>query len=83
MFVLQQRGRLTHLGLRHQIEYLVIAFDEETKNACLSLRQAEILEAISERGKLGAASGGDVVEESVCPAVTDGCWDRLTMGLCG
>lgn len=34
---------LTHL----QIEYMVIAFDDQTKNAKLSLRQTEILAKLS------------------------------------
>jgi glutamate--cysteine ligase catalytic subunit len=41
-----------------QIEYLVVSFDEENKTACLSLRQAEILEALAEDAKLQAAGGG-------------------------
>ncbi|KAF8545504.1 glutamate-cysteine ligase-domain-containing protein [Trichophaea hybrida] len=41
-----------------EVEYLVIAFDEENKNACLSLRQAEILDALSVEEKVRRAGGG-------------------------
>lgn len=38
-----------------EIEYLVIVFDEKNKNACLSLRQAEILKALEDDAKLRKA----------------------------
>jgi glutamate--cysteine ligase catalytic subunit len=52
-----------------QIEYLVLAYDEENKNACLSLRQAEILKALASDEQLQAAGGGvpalNEIKESV------------------
>ncbi|KAI5793100.1 glutamate-cysteine ligase-domain-containing protein [Geopyxis carbonaria] len=41
-----------------EVEYLVISYDEETKNARLSLRQAEILHALAEDQKLREEGGG-------------------------
>lgn len=43
---------------RLQIEYLVITYDEENKNAVLSLRQAEILNALANDAQLRKAGGG-------------------------
>ena len=58
-----------------QIEYLVIAYDEENKNACLSLRQAEILDALAADEKLREADAAAAalsqkggVEKSAEPA---------------
>ena len=36
----------------------MISYDEEGKNACLSLRQAEILDALAKDEKLRKAGGG-------------------------
>lgn len=36
----------------------MISYDEENKNACLSLRQAEILDALANDEKLRKAGGG-------------------------
>lgn len=36
----------------------MVSYDEEKKNACLSLRQAEILEALAKDEKLRKAGGG-------------------------
>lgn len=41
-----------------QIEYLVLAFDDENKTACLSLRQAEILDALAADEKLRREAAG-------------------------
>lgn len=45
-----------------QIEYMVVSFDDEHKNATLSLRQTEILEALEadrlEKAKESAATNG-------------------------
>ncbi len=40
-----------------EIEYIVVSFDEETKNAKLSLRQEEILKVLSASDKETRASG--------------------------
>jgi glutamate--cysteine ligase catalytic subunit len=44
-----------------QIEYLVVAFDEEGKKVRLSLRQADILQALAMDEKL-SQEGGAVPE---------------------
>ncbi|KAI5820216.1 glutamate-cysteine ligase-domain-containing protein [Pyronema omphalodes] len=41
-----------------EIEYLVISYDDENKTATLSLRQAEILDALAADEKLRKAGGG-------------------------
>ncbi|PWW78271.1 GCS-domain-containing protein [Tuber magnatum] len=41
-----------------EVEYLVVAYDEETKNARLSLRQAEILAELARGENLRKAGGG-------------------------
>ncbi|CAZ81755.1 unnamed protein product [Tuber melanosporum] len=51
-----------------EIEYLVLAYDEENKNACLSLRQAEILAELAKNESLRKAGGN--VPDSKEPAYT-------------
>lgn len=41
-----------------KVEYLVVSFDDEKKEVKLSLRQAEILEALASNPKLLEQGGG-------------------------
>jgi glutamate--cysteine ligase catalytic subunit len=48
---------LTSLSIS-QIEYLVVAFDDADRNVKLSLRQADILEALANNAELVKQGGG-------------------------
>lgn len=46
-----------------EIEYIVVAFDEETQNAKLSLRQAEILEVLAKSHEQTSTEAPEILDE--------------------